>query len=77
MTVTQVTSAVLKSGAKLDCSLVLVGVGARPNTDLFQGQLDLVQGPPGGIVVNGQLQVGGRLPPRLPAWCLGGGLQLP
>ncbi|KAL4433983.1 hypothetical protein ABPG75_000424 [Micractinium tetrahymenae] len=52
----KVTAAVLNSGAKLDCSLVLVGVGARPNTDLFAGQLDMVQGPPGGIVVNGQLQ---------------------
>ncbi len=59
----QVTTAVLKSGTKLDCSLVLVGTGARPNTDLFQGQLDLVEGPPGGIVVNGQLQV--RAPPPL------------
>ena len=39
----QVTAAVLKSGSQLECSLVLVGVGARPNTDLFAGQLDLVQ----------------------------------
>lgn len=59
--VLQVTTAILKSGTKLDCSLVLVGTGARPNTDLFQGQLDLLEGPPGGIVVNGQLQV--RDPP--------------
>jgi NADPH-dependent 2,4-dienoyl-CoA reductase/sulfur reductase-like enzyme len=48
---------VLKSGERLECSLVLVGVGARPNTDLFAGQLDLVEGPPGGIKVNSNLQV--------------------
>lgn len=47
----------LKSGERLECSLVLVGVGARPNTDLFAGQLDLVEGPPGGIKVNSNLQV--------------------
>ena len=51
------TAAVLKSGGRLECSLVLVGVGARPNTDLFAGQLDLVQGPPGGIKVDEHLQV--------------------
>ncbi|KAI3437605.1 hypothetical protein D9Q98_000057 [Chlorella vulgaris] len=51
-----VTTAVLKSGERLECSLVLVGVGARPNTDLFAGQLDLVEGPPGGIKVNSNLQ---------------------
>ena len=39
----QVTAAVLKSGGRLECSLVLVGVGARPNTDLFAGQLELIQ----------------------------------
>jgi NADPH-dependent 2,4-dienoyl-CoA reductase/sulfur reductase-like enzyme len=48
---------VLKSGGRLEASLVLVGVGARPATDLFAGQLELVQGPPGGIKVNGHLQV--------------------
>ncbi len=53
----QVATAVLKSGGRLDASLVVVGVGARPNTDLLAGQLDLVQGPPGGIIVNGHLQV--------------------
>ena len=54
----RVTTAVLKSGARLEASLVLVGVGARPNTELFGGQLELVAGPPGGIKVNGNLQVG-------------------
>lgn len=53
-----VAAAVLKSGARVEASLVLVGVGARPNTELFAGQLDLVQGPPGGIKVNEHLQVG-------------------
>ncbi len=53
----QVTHAVLKNGTRLECSLVLVGVGARPNADLFAGQLELLQGPPGGIKVNGHLQV--------------------
>lgn len=52
-----VAAAQLKSGAKIDASLVLVGVGARPNTDLFAGQLDLVQGPPGGIKVDAHLKV--------------------
>ena len=53
----QVTAAALKSGGRLEASLVLVGVGARPNTDLLAGQLELVQGPPGGIKVNSNLQV--------------------
>ena len=39
----QVCAAALRSGARLEASLVLVGVGARPNTDLFAGQLDLLQ----------------------------------
>ncbi len=55
----QVTAAVLKSGAKLEASLVLVGVGARPNTDLFAGQLELLAGPPGGIKTDEHLQVEG------------------
>jgi len=50
---------VLKSGAKLEASLVLVGVGARPNTDLFAGQLELLAGPPGGIKTDEHLQVEG------------------
>lgn len=52
----KVSVAVLKSGGRLDCSLVLVGVGARPNTDLFKGQVELMEKAPGGITVNGQLQ---------------------
>lgn len=51
-----VTHTVLKSGTKLECDLVLVGVGAHPNTDLFRDQLDLLPKAPGGIKVNGHLQ---------------------
>lgn len=53
----QVTAAVLKGGAKLEASLVLVGVGARPNTDLFAGQLEMLAGPPGGIKTDEHLRV--------------------
>lgn len=53
----QVTRTLLKSGTKLESSLVLVGVGARPNVDLFKGQLALLERAPGGIEVNGRLQV--------------------
>ena len=41
----------LKSGKKLDASLVVVGVGAKPNTDLFKGQIDLLEDRPGGVKV--------------------------
>ena len=41
----------LKSGKKLEASLVVVGVGAKPNTELFQGQLDLLEDKPGGVKV--------------------------
>ena len=41
----------LKSGKKLEARLVVVGVGAKPNTDLFKGQLDLLEDKPGGIKV--------------------------
>ena len=43
----QVTHAVLKSGEKIEADMVLVGVGARPNTDLFKGQLELLEERPG------------------------------
>ena len=45
------THAVLKSGEKIEADMVLVGVGARPNTELFKGQLDLLEERPGGIKV--------------------------
>lgn len=37
----QVTHTALKSGGKLESSLVLVGVGARPNVELFKGESDV------------------------------------
>lgn len=51
-----VTRAILNNGNSLDCDMVVVGVGARPNVEIFQGQLDLLAGPPGGIKVNSYLQ---------------------
>ncbi len=47
----QVGTAVLNTGEKLPCNLCLVGVGARPNLDLFQGKLDLLEDKPGGVKV--------------------------
>lgn len=41
----------LKSGKKLEAGLVVVGVGAIPNTDMFKGQLDLLEDKPGGVKV--------------------------
>ena len=41
----------LKSGEKIEADMVLVGVGARPNTEMFKGQLDLLEERPGGIKV--------------------------
>ena len=51
-----VKRAVLNNGTVIDCDLVVVGIGARPNVDIFQGQLELLTGPPGGIKVDGHLQ---------------------
>ena len=39
----------LKSGGTLPADLVVVGAGAKPNTDLFDGQLELLKEKPGGI----------------------------
>ena len=47
----QVTHAVLKDGSKVEAQLVIAGVGARPNIELFEGQLDLLKDKPGGIKV--------------------------
>lgn len=41
----------LKSGKKLEAGLVVVGVGAIPNTDMFKGQLELLEDKPGGVKV--------------------------
>lgn len=48
----QVTHTVLKSGQKLESDLVVVGVGAKPNSGMFKGQLDLLEERPGGIKVS-------------------------
>ena len=41
----------LKSGKKLEAGLVVVGVGAIPNTEMFKGQLELLEDKPGGVKV--------------------------
>ena len=51
-----VTHTLLKGGDKVASELVVVGVGARPNVELFKGQLDLVEGPPGGIKTDASLR---------------------
>ena len=48
----QVEKAELKSGSSLDADLVVVGIGAKPNVDLFKGQLDLLEDKPGGVKVS-------------------------
>ena len=47
----QVKTSVLKDGTKLESDIVLVGVGARPNIELFKGQMDMLEEKPGGIKV--------------------------
>ena len=49
----QVTGVNLKDGTYLPADLVVVGIGIRPNTSLFEGQLTLEKG---GIKVNSRLQ---------------------
>jgi monodehydroascorbate reductase (NADH) len=51
-----VKSATLSDGTNVECSLVIVGIGARPNVELFAGQLDTLSAAPGGIKVDGQLR---------------------
>lgn len=48
----QVTTTVLKSGEKIESDIVLVGVGAKPNVEMFKGQLELLEDRPGGIKVS-------------------------
>jgi hypothetical protein len=55
----QVKTSVLKDGSKLESDIVLVGVGARPNVELFKGQLDLLEERPGGIKARAGLACGG------------------
>ncbi|KAK9843571.1 hypothetical protein WJX84_001392 [Apatococcus fuscideae] len=52
----QVGVAVLDTGEKLQCDLCLVGVGARPNLGLFQGDLDMLDDKPGGVKVDGHMK---------------------
>lgn len=49
----KVTAVVLKDGNQLPIDMVVVGIGIRPNTSLFEGQLTLEKG---GIKVNGKMQ---------------------
>ncbi|KAG8072053.1 hypothetical protein GUJ93_ZPchr0006g45431 [Zizania palustris] len=48
----KVTSVILKDGKHLPADMVVVGIGIRANTSLFEGQLLMDQG---GIKVNGQM----------------------
>ncbi|XP_059452479.1 monodehydroascorbate reductase 4, peroxisomal isoform X1 [Corylus avellana] len=49
----KVTAVNLRDGSQLPADMVVVGIGIRPNTSLFEGQLTLDKG---GIKVNGKLQ---------------------
>ncbi|KAL2552419.1 putative monodehydroascorbate reductase [Forsythia ovata] len=49
----KVTAVNLRDGSKLPADMVVVGIGIRPNTSLFEGQLTLEKG---GIKVNGRMQ---------------------
>lgn len=45
----KVTAVVLEEGERLDCDLVVVGIGVKPNTDLFEG---LMLHNDGGVIVD-------------------------
>ncbi|CAK7328103.1 unnamed protein product [Dovyalis caffra] len=49
----KVTAVNLRDGSRLPADMVVVGIGIRPNTSLFEGQLTLEKG---GIKVNGRMQ---------------------
>ncbi|KAK4477382.1 hypothetical protein RD792_016603 [Penstemon davidsonii] len=49
----KVTAVNLKDGSKLSADMVVIGIGIRPNTSLFEGQLTMEKG---GIKVNGKMQ---------------------
>ncbi|XP_022871169.1 monodehydroascorbate reductase 4, peroxisomal-like, partial [Olea europaea var. sylvestris] len=49
----KVTAVNLRDGSKLPADMVVIGIGIRPNTSLFEGQLTLEKG---GIKVNGSMQ---------------------
>lgn len=47
------TAVNLRDGSKLPADMVVIGIGIRPNTSLFEGQLTMEKG---GIKVNGKMQ---------------------
>lgn len=49
----KVTAVILRDGTQLPADMVVVGIGIRPNTSLFEGQLNIEKG---GIKVNGRMQ---------------------
>nr|CAD1822781.1 unnamed protein product [Ananas comosus var. bracteatus] len=49
----KVTAVILRDGTRLPTDMVVVGIGIRANTALFEGQLTLEKG---GIKVNGRMQ---------------------
>ncbi|KAH1091971.1 hypothetical protein J1N35_019228 [Gossypium stocksii] len=49
----KVTAVNLRDGSQIPADMVVVGIGIRPNTSLFEGQLTMEKG---GIKVNGKLQ---------------------
>ncbi|XP_020572585.1 monodehydroascorbate reductase 4, peroxisomal, partial [Phalaenopsis equestris] len=49
----KVTAVVLRDGTRVPTNMVVVGIGIRPNTSLFEGQLAIEKG---GIKVNGRMQ---------------------
>ncbi|KAK4392979.1 Monodehydroascorbate reductase 4, peroxisomal [Sesamum angolense] len=53
LNVTMVTAVNLRDGNKLPADMVVIGIGIRPNTSLFEGQLTMEKG---GIKVNGKMQ---------------------
>eukprot|EP01025_Chloroclados_australasicus_P024076 TRINITY_DN2423_c0_g1_i3.p2 TRINITY_DN2423_c0_g1~~TRINITY_DN2423_c0_g1_i3.p2 ORF type:complete len:462 (-),score=75.19 TRINITY_DN2423_c0_g1_i3:121-1506(-) len=48
-------AAVLKDGEKIECDMIVVGVGARPNNQLFDSQLEIDPNN-GGIKVDGMMK---------------------
>jgi monodehydroascorbate reductase (NADH) len=53
-----VSAAALSDGSSLPVSLVVVGVGARPRTELFEKEsgIAVVEGAPGGVLVDARLR---------------------
>ncbi|KAL5540618.1 hypothetical protein UlMin_043193 [Ulmus minor] len=49
----KVTAVIIRDGSRIPADMVVVGIGIRPNTSLFEGQLTLEKG---GIKVNGKMQ---------------------